>query len=117
MEVARIIGRKNEVFAAGPAIRSRGAHVGDEPEERVIDGAGAAPGGNVHHDGARVAEVEDVNGVDGVGVAGEEQRVGVHHGEDHHLVAGVEPDFGEASADAFDRRSGDAVEEGCRTPC
>ncbi len=100
--LAVVVGRHDQVLPALPAVGSGGAHVDDEPEVGVVDRAGPAPRWHLYDGGTVGGQVEQGEGVNGVGVPGEEQRVGIHQlVEDHHLVGRCYPESGQAPADAL----------------
>ena len=90
--VAVVARGDDEVLAALAPVGTGPAHVDDEPEPGVVDRARSAAGRDLDDGRAVAVEVEDAGRVDGVGVAGEEQRVRVQQVvDDRDLVAGRRP--------------------------
>ena len=109
---AVVSGGQDQVLATGAAIRTRAAHVGDEPEPRVVDGGRAATGWDLDHGGAVPLEIEDARDVHGVGVAGQEQRGRIQQSvQDADLVAGRHADLLHADPHRLERSGRHTAEE------
>jgi hypothetical protein len=103
-----VIRREDDVGPSLPLIWAGNAHVHDEAEVRVVDGARAAARRNLD-DGRALAEVEERGGIDGVRIPGEEERGRVHQPiEEDDLVRRGGPELHHAEAEALDG--------GCRNP-
>ena len=101
-----VAGRQDQVFPTFTSVGPGQADVGDPAEPVVVDGA-EKPGWHLQHHGP-LGQIEDAEGIDGVRVGRQEQRLGVHQvGEDDDLVildAGAQKAFVDGvDADALHR--------------
>jgi hypothetical protein len=107
-----VSGGDDQVLAAISAIGTGPAHVGDESEPGVVDGARATTRRDLDDRGAISFQVEDPRHVHGVGVTGQEQRGRVEQAvEDADLVAGRDSDLLHPDPHRLQRRRRYTVEE------
>mmetsp|Transcript_36166 Transcript_36166/g.72817 ORF Transcript_36166/g.72817 Transcript_36166/m.72817 type:complete len:435 (+) Transcript_36166:253-1557(+) len=103
---------QDEVLAALAAVRTRPAHVYDEPEVRVVDSPRTSPRGYLDDRGPVPLQVQQADGVDGVSVSCEEEAVGVHEPiEEHDLVGLVDADAPHPYPQGLDGCERDEVQE------
>ena len=108
-----IAGRHDEILAAFAPIGTRQSHVDDEAEEGIINGARSGTGRDFDHGRPVLLQIEQAEAIDGLGVAGEEQRIGIQQFlENEHLVGFGGAPLDMAQAKPFEGCSWNKIEEG-----